>query len=263
MKNLTNCDKIAEEKEVYSMIANFHTHTYRCHHAKGTEREYVLAAIAAGIQFLGIADHAPYWFPGDYYSGHRMAPSEIPEYTGELMRLREEFKDDITLYIGYETEYYPDYFANTVAMFDTAPYDYLILGQHYLYHEVGEPNNTTGTDDPARLDQYVVQVSEGLKTGRFFYLCHPDIFKFTGDTDYYRMKMEELCRTAKALDIPLEINLLGVREHRSYPCEEFWQIAGKVGNKAILGCDAHHPDQLARPNDLSIGQAWAERFGLE
>ena len=39
------------------MIANYHTHTWRCHHADGTEREYVENAIAAGIKILGFSDH--------------------------------------------------------------------------------------------------------------------------------------------------------------------------------------------------------------
>ena len=30
------------------MIANYHTHTWRCRHADGTEREYVETAIEAG-----------------------------------------------------------------------------------------------------------------------------------------------------------------------------------------------------------------------
>ena len=41
------------------MIANYHTHTPRCHHAKGTEREYVENAIRAGIKRFGFADHSP------------------------------------------------------------------------------------------------------------------------------------------------------------------------------------------------------------
>jgi histidinol-phosphatase (PHP family) len=45
------------------MKINYHTHTTRCHHAAGTEREYVEAAIANGIKVLGFADHTPYPFP--------------------------------------------------------------------------------------------------------------------------------------------------------------------------------------------------------
>lgn len=31
------------------MLANYHTHTVRCHHAKGTEREYIEHAIEQGL----------------------------------------------------------------------------------------------------------------------------------------------------------------------------------------------------------------------
>ena len=39
------------------MIANYHTHTFRCHHALGTDEDYVTSAIANGIQILGFSDH--------------------------------------------------------------------------------------------------------------------------------------------------------------------------------------------------------------
>lgn len=34
------------------MRVNYHTHTYRCGHAKGTEEEYVKAAIEGGLEVL-------------------------------------------------------------------------------------------------------------------------------------------------------------------------------------------------------------------
>ena len=44
------------------MIANYHTHTWRCRHADGTEREYVERAIEAALKF-SVFDHSPYPFP--------------------------------------------------------------------------------------------------------------------------------------------------------------------------------------------------------
>ena len=38
------------------MIANYHTHTFRCNHATGTDREYVEAAIRAGVKDVTIMD---------------------------------------------------------------------------------------------------------------------------------------------------------------------------------------------------------------
>ena len=45
------------------MLYNYHTHTKRCNHAIGEDREYVENAIQGGLETLGFADHAPYVFP--------------------------------------------------------------------------------------------------------------------------------------------------------------------------------------------------------
>ena len=47
------------------MIVNYHTHTTRCNHASGTEKEYVEAAIETGLKVLGFSDHTPYPFPDE------------------------------------------------------------------------------------------------------------------------------------------------------------------------------------------------------
>ena len=38
---------------------NFHTHTYRCGHANGSEEEMVCAAMKMGIEELGLSEHIP------------------------------------------------------------------------------------------------------------------------------------------------------------------------------------------------------------
>ena len=44
------------------MIANYHTHTARCGHARGEDRDYAEAALRAGIGTLGFSDHTPYYY---------------------------------------------------------------------------------------------------------------------------------------------------------------------------------------------------------
>ena len=39
---------------------NYHTHTFRCGHAYGTDEEFVLEAINQGFRFIGFADHGIY-----------------------------------------------------------------------------------------------------------------------------------------------------------------------------------------------------------
>ena len=46
------------------MTVNYHTHTVRCRHASGSEREYIETAISRGLTILGFSDHSPYVFEG-------------------------------------------------------------------------------------------------------------------------------------------------------------------------------------------------------
>ena len=92
------------------MIANYHTHTFRCHHASGTEREYIEKAIAEGLTVMGFSDHVPMPFPDGHQSGFRVRIEELEDYIRTLEALREEYKDRIQILIGFEAEYYPAYF---------------------------------------------------------------------------------------------------------------------------------------------------------
>lgn len=244
------------------MRTNLHTHTVRCHHAAGTEREFIEAAIAAGITELGFSDHSPYPFSDGYVSNFRMSLEETAGYFADLRALREEYADRITIHIGFEAEYYPKYFAAMREHIRSFDCDYLILGQHFLYNEVERIYSGTPTDEEGRLAQYVDQVLEGLSTGAYTYLAHPDLVTWTGGDEVYRRQILRLCSGAKEMDVPLEINLLGQYEDRQYPNEKFWRIAAECGCEAVLGCDAHEPEAFGRAETEEKAMALAERCGI-
>jgi histidinol-phosphatase (PHP family) len=241
--------------------ANYHTHTKRCRHASGDEREYIERAIERGLDTLGFSDHSPYFFDGDYYSSFRMRPEVAEEYVATLTALREEYKDDIRILIGYEAEYYPKYFAKFIDHIESFGYDYLILGQHVLGNE--DSHSSAGaTDKEEYLARYVDQTSEGLASGKFLYFAHPDIINYVGDEKIYEKYMYRLCENAKKYGIPLEINMLGLYDHRPYPSDRFFRIAAEVGNDAIIGCDAHWPGAIAEERSLAAAWELAGRHGL-
>ena len=93
------------------MLFNYHTHTKRCNHAQGEEREYIEHAIQKGIKTLGFSDHAPYLFPkeSNHYSGFRMRVDEMENYVETVRALAKEYQSDIRVLCGVELEYYPDY----------------------------------------------------------------------------------------------------------------------------------------------------------
>lgn len=244
------------------MIANYHTHTARCHHAGGTEEEYVKCAIQSGVKILGFSDHTPYWFSGDYYSHMRMFPHELEEYIQVVQDLREKYAGQIQILLGVECEYYPSYFENTVRHLRRAGIEYMLLGQHWVGDEQGEPYCGRPTDDEVVLQRYVDQCIEGMKTGLFTYLAHPDLIYYVGDDASYCRHMERLCKAAKELDMPLEMNLLGFRAGRNYPDTRFWKLAGEAGCKVLLGCDAHMPEDLLDRKAIEQAMEMVRQYDL-
>lgn len=165
------------------MFANYHTHTWRCHHASGTEKEYVETAVKGGLKILGFSDHTPYPFPKGVDTHAKMGMDELEGYVDTVLGLRDEYKDDIEIHLGLEVEYLPPYFDELVRFAEQFPIEYFIMGQHYLnvepdIHFVGSPFGD-GMEE-AHLKKYVDLCIEGLKTGKFTYLAHPDLFNFKG-----------------------------------------------------------------------------------
>ena len=226
------------------MIFNYHTHTKRCHHALGEDREYVEKAIEGGLKVLGISDHAPYLFPkSDYYSAFRMYTDELFEYADSVRSLQKEFAKDIRILLGFELEYYPKFHADEMAFLKQVNPDYCIMGQHFGGNEIGSPYAPTIKSEEM-FSAYISQILEGLKTGDFLYLAHPDLAGYHYADEVVEREYRRLCEGAKALHIPLEINLLGLRGNRHYPDCKFFQIAAEVGNEIILGADAHEPKDV-------------------
>ncbi len=247
------------------MIANYHTHTPRCGHAEGGEREYIQRAIEAGIRLLGFSDHTPYdFFDGAVgYKRIRMKPEELPDYAATVRALAEEYRDQIEILLGVEAEYYPKYFPRLLELLRGSGVDYMILGQHFLGNEIGEPYNGRTCLSRRNLERYVAQCTEALETGLFSYFAHPDLLHFVGSRGEYEREMRKLCRAASKTDTPLEINLLGIREGRSYPDERFWRLAAEEGNTVVLGVDAHSPQDLTDKESERAALALAEHLGLK
>ena len=243
--------------------ANYHTHTTRCKHAFGTEREYIEAAISEGFKILGFSDHTPQPYPEGFVSGIRMDMSELYDYTDTLVRLREEYKRDIQILIGYEVEYSRKYFEPLLAELRKYPLDYLIQGQHFVEDEVEGFYVGSATDSEERLRAYVDFTIEGMKTGLFTYLAHPDLIHYTGPDGIYRHHMSRLVEEAIALDIPLEINVYGFVDGRHYPCDRFFKMAAEYKPRFVIGCDAHKPEVVRQPEHISGFTDFLKRNGIE
>lgn len=245
------------------MIANYHAHTARCNHAVGTEAEYVESAIARGLRIFGFSDHTPQYFPGGYCTFMRMRTYELLDYCATVRHLQRQYRERLQIHLGLEVEYYPAIWGDLLTHAQDAGIEYMILGQHWLGNEQGEPGSSAPTEDAHLLQRYCRQVMDAMETGKITYVAHPDLFNFIGDRKTYQHHVRELCRVAKETSTPLEINLLGVLIHRHYPNVAFWEVAAEEGCPVILGIDAHAPDQILNPEPEKTALELVNRFGLE
>ncbi len=246
-------------------MKNYHTHTTRCRHAFGKDRDYIEKAIKAGITELGFSDHAPMLFPDDkYYSTFRMYPNQVDDYINSVNLLREEYKDRIKIHLGFEIEYLPELFEKTSEWLEEKGAEYFILGQHFTNNEYDKGSFYCGSKSYSKkdFDKYINQALDGLKTGRFLYIAHPDLFNFRGSTKIYIEKMTYFCTEIKKLGFPVEFNLLGFAQNRNYPNRRFWKIVSEVKNDVVIGFDAHSPEVFQNRKIYDDAVAYLQNLGI-
>ena len=242
------------------MDYNLHTHTKRCGHASGEDEEYILAAIDAGIKTLGFSDHAPYLFPDGREQGHCVKTKDAEEYVRNILSLKKKYEDKIDIRVGFEMEYYPTYFDGMLSYVKSLGAEYLILGQHAIYDGKYFVHGVKESAEDYR--EYVRCTVSAMRSGAFSYVAHPDIMQLSSDEEVFEEGAREIARASREINVPLEINLLGVREGRCYPTEKFWSIVGKEGSPVTVGIDAHSPSAILEKEAFSVAKWLIKKWQL-
>lgn len=249
------------------MKYNYHTHTSRCFHAKGSDEEYVIAAIEAGFDEIGFADHTAWNYKG-FISHMRMHEIELKEYCDSVKNLRRKYKDKISVKLGLECEYFPQHLEWLKNEIEKQEIDYIILGHHFSGNEqTGAYNGAIST--PEDIYAYRDDVLKAMETGLFSYVAHPDLFmKGYAEFDNHCEKVSrDIIAKAIETDTPLEFNLLGVKYSLNdgkpgYPHPKFWEIAGDMKPKTVVGIDAHYPDAYKEAALFQLGYDKLKEYGL-
>ena len=251
------------------MKGNYHTHTTRCHHASGSDEEYVLEAIKGEIDVLGFSDHSPWKYDSDFVPRMRMTLAEFEDYYQSINVLKEKYKDQIKILIGLEAEYYPKYMKWLDEFLAKGYVDYIILGNHFKdSDEYGEYYGRIATTDSG-LKSYLDSSLEAMEYEKYSYFAHPDLYmrNRTSFGEDEKKVAYAICEKAKELDLLLEYNLEGLLMNKEngilgYPYIGFWQIAAEVGNRVIIGVDAHKPSSLSDVKRFNEAKELLESMGL-
>ena len=250
---------------------NYHTHTYRCGHAAmDSDESYVLSAIKAGFKQLGMSDHAPY--PELKKERDRMNFSQLEEYLSSMRHLKEKYKDQIDLKIGFEMEYFDEY--DSYIDFLSHKVEYLILGQHYPTR-FAEIDYCHADREVTReeIEKYGELLEKGIYSGKFLYLAHPDYFMGLQDSfdETCRNAVHRIFSAAEKTDTPVEVNIkLTKRKKRlidgklvyPYPLREVWEIASQYKLRVLYGYDAHDSAILQNMEIIDIADSILEGIDL-
>ena len=155
-------------------LRNYHTHTWRCQHARGTEEQYVRNAIAAGYAVLGFADHTPWPYQSDFVSGMRMRLDQFADYRQTVLRLREAYAGQIEIPLGLECEAFPEY-TPWLRDLKAECLDYILLGNHYDFTDEGDHYTMHPSGGfyfgratrPEEIRRYAERTLDGMRTGLY------------------------------------------------------------------------------------------------
>ena len=257
------------------ILQNLHTHTTFCD-GKNTPEEMVQAAISLGMDSMGFSGHSPLLapVPGDWC----MQPEQVENYRREILRLREKYAEELTIFLGLEQD-----------MLSPSPketYDYIIGSVHGLLTSGGELAAVDESEesfcravqncfDGDALNfaeayyQAVGQVAEktGCQiVGHFDLICKFNEGGKLFDTAHPRYQKAALAALDRLMqwDVIMEINTGAMsRGYRSAPYPEKW-ILKEIKKRNIPICitsDTHSAQTLM--HEFSLASQLAQSCGYQ
>jgi histidinol-phosphatase (PHP family) len=233
-----------------TMRVDLHNHTTLCNHATGTTQEYIEKAIELGIDVYGFSEHAPMNFDKQY----RLKIEDKEFYENDVLTLKEKYKNDIKILLGYEVDYLKgDYILDEVL---NSKVDYLIGSVHFLSHNGG----TWGFDNPEFIGEYKNKdidkiwedyfdaIKKMAQSGKFDIVGHLDlikVFKFLPKKDTRLIALEAL-KAIKKANMVVEINSAGNRKPigEQYPSKLLLELCFELDIPITFSSDAHNVEQV-------------------
>lgn len=249
-----------------------HTHTYRCGHAIGEDTEYIEKAIVEGFDVYGYSDHI--MFPNIYQPRVRGSFDQLPYYLDSINQIKRRYGNQIEIHLGMEAEFYPEFLDFYKELFDKYKIEYLIMGEHFVYSK-GSILPFDYLNSPQEiLKTYVDYICQGMSTGLFSVLAHPDLFAFwyVERDEFFYEQIDRLIDAAIKYDVVLELNISKIeinrrhnvefpKEMAPFPIDLFWKRVAKKKANVIIGLDCHDP-YYVRMESFNYGNQLAKEYGL-
>lgn len=235
-------------------LPDYHVHTYRCGHAGGASRDFVLRAIERGLAEIGFTDHIPLYFLPEERRDPRLAMREdqFEGYVAEVLALREEFRGKIAVRLGLEADYAEGHEETLASWLARVPWD-LVLGSVHLV--AGDWIDAPGSEarfekegTETLYDEYYRLLAAAARCGHFDVLTHFDLPKKFGRRPAAPREAAEKEAIAAAREggCAVEISSAGLRKPvgEAYPEDRLLRQIVAVGIPVTFSSDAHAPAEV-------------------
>ena len=227
------------------MIVDLHNHTKLCNHAQGESFEYVQKAIENGTKYFGFSDHAPMGFDKEY----RMSFEQMSKYEETVNKLKQEYKYEINILLGYEVDFLPGYIDERVL---NAKVDYLIGSVHFIDKWGFDNPEFIGKYKNVDIDKiwqdYFDAIEQMAKSGKFDIIGHIDLIKVFNFLPKKNVKdiAKNAIKAIKQADMTIELNSAGYRKpcKEAYPSADLMELIAQNNITITFGSDAHKPEQV-------------------
>ena len=246
------------------MTTSYHTHNRFCD-GRGEIAEYVDAAVAAGLEALGVSSHGPVVFPSRY----AMRAQDLPSYCAEVERLRQANRDRLRVHLSLEFEYLPEYADALWAIIALYRFDYLIGSVHFIGHDTARApwaydltrqgfelglRDLFGGDVRHLVAAYYDRVRSLAAWGRVTIMGHLDRIKmwnrdgefFNENDAWYRNEVEATLQVCATAGVIVELNTSGWRRAAQSPDPSPWVLRRclELGIPLVVTTDAHLPARV-------------------
>lgn len=244
---------------------NYHSHTHFCDGAQAPE-DYVIACIKKSYKSYGFSTHAP--IPGA--SVWNMKEEDLGKYIFIVQSLKEQYKDDLELYLSMEVDYlenlqgpskyaeFLDYTVGSVHFIGKGPLEKRFeMDGSYSKFMAGIEEHYQGKIIDA-VEHYFQLNWQMIQNDPPDVIGHIDkivshILKYDKEilnSDWYTDLLLETAQILENSNVILELNTRGLQSSKyptTYPHDDFLKILSNHKIKFQMNADVH------KTTDLDMG----------
>lgn len=246
-----------------------------CNHAENTLEEMVQAYVTKGYPWVGITEHMPpvsdaFLFPEEKKAGldANSLQARFTEYMALCRKLQFEYREEIQIYVAFETEDYSGSLDFAKVLINHFSPDYVVGSIHHV-NDIPFDYDKQSYQDAAKSCEGMDGLYATYFDCQFELICslqprvigHMDIIRIH-DPDYrQRLIKPEIWKRIvrnlnliKELDLILDLNLrpLSRGEEEPYLSTPILKQACEMGIDIVLGDDSHKVADIGINHDQAI-----------